>query len=325
MGFGLPWSGLGDATPIANAPRRAGFDDGADAAREAGDSFDEDQRGKRADAVDRALKAWQTGDIDAFHEATFDFHQAQRADEERRARATENPAQPAANLRSGSESPLAAPPDQPALAEPSVRLGMMPEWERKNPRPGRLPEGGGGGGGGGEGGASGDRPLSPAPTSPATEPSQRPQPPSEQEQRQQGFGIGGTKGGEPAAPRTGTDTAPSQPLLRPLPADRGFDPANLRDKLHAYLLDPEHPQNRGKAVWFQKALGFDKNNWEDLASQLYFDEWTAVLEKNTPDGQFYKQDVRVTGPNGRTIDVTFIFMKEKSGRVKFITGVPTRK
>ena len=129
----------------------------------------------------------------------------------------------------------------------------------------------------------------------------------------------------PLPPRAGTDTPPSPSLDHPNPADIGFDTANLQDKLHGYLLDPDHEQNQGKAIWFQKALGFDKNTWQQLAPQLYFDESTAVFRETTPYGDRYSQFIRVTGPNGRTIVVEFIFQKDGAGRVAFITGIPTDK
>jgi hypothetical protein len=127
------------------------------------------------------------------------------------------------------------------------------------------------------------------------------------------------------APQSGTE-APSSPALdRPRPTHPGFDAANLRDKLHGYLLEPDNLQNQGKAIWFQKALGFDKNTWQQLAPQLYFDESTAVFRETTPYGDRYSQFIRVTGPNGRTIVVEFIFQKDGAGRVAFITGIPTDK
>src|SRR5207244_3400648 len=116
----------------------------------------------------------------------------------------------------------------------------------------------------------------------------------------------------------GTDTAPSPRLEDPGPT-AVFDTANLQDKLHGYLLDPDHEQNQGKAIWFQKALGFDKNNWQQLASQLYFDESTAVFQKITPHGRFYQQEIPITGPNGRTINEVFVFKKDRGGNVTFVT------
>jgi hypothetical protein len=126
----------------------------------------------------------------------------------------------------------------------------------------------------------------------------------------------------PATPQGDPEQPTSQPLTRPTRGDRGFDPRNLEDKLKRYLLEPEHPENQGKAVWFQKALGFDRNNWQDLASQLHFDESKAIFQKTTPWGNRYSQHIPIIGPNGRTIDVEFIFQKDENGHVTLITGMP---
>ncbi len=105
----------------------------------------------------------------------------------------------------------------------------------------------------------------------------------------------------------------------------GFDTSNLESKLKGYLLDPEHSQNQSKANWFNQALGFDQSNWQDLASQIRFDPATAVPTKTSQYGQTYEQVVRITGPNGKTIDTTFVFMKDNSGAVRLVTGIPAKK
>jgi hypothetical protein len=64
-----------------------------------------------------------------------------------------------------------------------------------------------------------------------------------------------TKDPEAAAPRTAPEAPLSPPVPRPLPADRGFDPANLPDKLPKYLLDPENARNGGKASLVSKGAG----------------------------------------------------------------------
>ncbi|TKC87640.1 filamentous hemagglutinin N-terminal domain-containing protein [Trinickia terrae] len=105
----------------------------------------------------------------------------------------------------------------------------------------------------------------------------------------------------------------------------GFDTSNLESKLNGYLLDAAHPQNQTKANWFSQALGFDQSNWQDLASQLRFDPATAVATKTTQYGQTYEQVLPITGANGKTINTTFVFMKDNSGTVRFVTGIPTKK
>ncbi|WP_080437338.1 filamentous hemagglutinin N-terminal domain-containing protein [Burkholderia ubonensis] len=105
----------------------------------------------------------------------------------------------------------------------------------------------------------------------------------------------------------------------------GFDTSNLESKLNGYLLDPTHPQNQTKANWFSQALGFDQSNWQDLAKQLYFDTATAVPTKTTQYGQTYEQVIPIKGTNGKTIDTTFVFMKDNSGTVRLVTGIPAKK
>jgi len=105
----------------------------------------------------------------------------------------------------------------------------------------------------------------------------------------------------------------------------GFDTSNLESKLNGYLLNSAHPQNQTKANWFKQALGFDQSNWQELAKQLYFDPATAVLTKTTQHGKTYEQVISVTGINGKTIDVMFVFMKDNSGIVRLVTGIPARK
>jgi hypothetical protein len=61
-----------------------------------------------------------------------------------------------------------------------------------------------------------------------------------------------------------------------------------------------------------------------LASQLRFDDSKAVFQKVTSHGRFYEQTIPTTGPNGRTIDVAYIFMKDRFGKVTFITGKPAK-
>jgi len=105
----------------------------------------------------------------------------------------------------------------------------------------------------------------------------------------------------------------------------GFDTANLQSKLDGYLLDPAHPQNQTKATWFQQALGFDKSNWQQLGSQITFNEATAIATKTTQYGKTFEQVIPITGANGKTIDVPFVFMKDNTGTVRLVTGIPAKK
>ena len=108
-------------------------------------------------------------------------------------------------------------------------------------------------------------------------------------------------------------------------AGPGFDTSNLQSKLQGYLLDPAHPQNQTKAVWFEKALGFNKDNWQNLASQLKFDQATATQTKIGQYGTTYEQVIPVAGANGNTVNTTFVFMKSNNGVVRLVTGIPTKR
>lgn len=104
-----------------------------------------------------------------------------------------------------------------------------------------------------------------------------------------------------------------------------FDTSNLQSKLEGYLLNVTHPQNQNKATWFQLALGFDKSNWQELASQIQFNESSATLQKATQYGQIFEQIIPIKGANGRVIDTPFYFKKEVDGTVTLVTSKPSRK
>ena len=97
------------------------------------------------------------------------------------------------------------------------------------------------------------------------------------------------------------------------------------DKLDRYLLNPEHPVGGSKAKWFDEALGFNKSNMDDLANQIVFDPTKAVQTGVTEFGTKYNQVISVTGANGKTIDVTFAWIKNNDGVVRLVTGIPTQK
>ncbi|CAB3792038.1 hypothetical protein LMG28138_03252 [Pararobbsia alpina] len=91
------------------------------------------------------------------------------------------------------------------------------------------------------------------------------------------------------------------------------------------MLDPAHPKNQTKANWFDQALGFNQSNWQNLASQLYFDPATAVATKSTQYGQTYEQVIPIAGVNGKTINTTFVFLQDNTGTVRLVTGIPAKK
>lgn len=97
------------------------------------------------------------------------------------------------------------------------------------------------------------------------------------------------------------------------------------NKLDRYLLNPEHPVGGSKAKWFDEALGFNKSNMDNLANQIVFDPTKAVQTGVTEFGTKYNQVISVTGANGKTIDVTFAWIKNNDEVVRLVTGIPTKK
>lgn len=100
---------------------------------------------------------------------------------------------------------------------------------------------------------------------------------------------------------------------------------SVQDKLYRYLLDPDHPAGGPKAKWFREALGFTRENMDDLARQIVFDPARAVQTAVTPNGVKYNQVISITGANGRQIDVTFAWIRNQDGVVRLVTSIPTKK
>jgi RHS repeat-associated protein len=100
---------------------------------------------------------------------------------------------------------------------------------------------------------------------------------------------------------------------------------SVTKKLDEYLLNKSHPTGGTKANWFEKALGFTKENMQDLAKQIKFEATTAVETQTTKYGTKYNQVIPITGANGKTIDVTFAWIKNKDNVVRLITAIPTKQ
>jgi hypothetical protein len=100
---------------------------------------------------------------------------------------------------------------------------------------------------------------------------------------------------------------------------------SINSKLDGYLLNKEHPVGGSKANWFEKALGFNKNNSQQLSSQIIFDKSKAVQTAVTEYGTKYSQIIPIKGVNGKIIDVEFVWIKNNDGIVRLVTSIPTKK
>lgn len=100
---------------------------------------------------------------------------------------------------------------------------------------------------------------------------------------------------------------------------------SIRKKLQEYLLNPDHKSGGPKAKWFEQALGYTRQNAGDLERQIVFDQGRAVETGITQYGTKYNEVIPIVGANGRTIDVTFAFIRDNDGVVRLVTAIPTKK
>lgn len=101
--------------------------------------------------------------------------------------------------------------------------------------------------------------------------------------------------------------------------------ASINKKLETYLLDKNHIKGGSKAEWFDQALGYNQSNMNDLAKQIVFDPKTAIQTNVTQYGVQYNQLISITGANGKVVDVTFAWIRNKDGIIRLVTAIPTKK
>ena len=96
------------------------------------------------------------------------------------------------------------------------------------------------------------------------------------------------------------------------------------DKIKEYLLSPRKRNDKSK--WLSE-VGYNLENWQrlekDLRTQLLSRDAEYIEE--TKYGQMYQIRGMLVGPNGKTLSVCSIWMKEhESKSVKFITMFPEK-
>lgn len=141
------------------------------------------------------------------------------------------------------------------------------------------------------------------------------------------FGAGKTPNGvePPKTPKPRTEP----PQVNKVEVDGVMLPATTKEsvdnKLWTYLLDPNHIQGGPKAKWFKEALGFTRENMDDLAKQIVFDPAKAVKTAEIPQGQKFNQVITIVGANGKKIDVNFGWIQNNDGIVRLTTAIPAKK
>ncbi|MBC17097.1 MAG: hypothetical protein CL942_08600 [Desulfovibrio sp.] len=82
--------------------------------------------------------------------------------------------------------------------------------------------------------------------------------------------------------------------------------AFVPNKLTKYSMDPDHPRGKSKARVWASALGMDKSQAKDVERQIMdqLPKLPALKDSTDEHGERFSVLVPVTGPNGRTVDVT---------------------
>ena len=97
-----------------------------------------------------------------------------------------------------------------------------------------------------------------------------------------------------------------------------------RLKVVEYLLNAAHPDNGGKAAFFQ-ALGFTSQRWEILAAALQSlaQAVTPVTTTESPYGQKYVIDGEIDTPSGRRARVRSVWIVDRDGDIpRLVTAYP---
>lgn len=95
-------------------------------------------------------------------------------------------------------------------------------------------------------------------------------------------------------------------------------------KIRGYLLSPEHPVGRFKALFFEQ-LGFSTKNWQELRSELrrIALQGEARATETTGYGKKYVVRGTIVSPTGRTAEVLtvwIVLVGETAPR--FVTAYP---
>ena len=92
----------------------------------------------------------------------------------------------------------------------------------------------------------------------------------------------------------------------------------ISKKLLSYALNTEHEDGKNKAIVFESALGYNKDNADLLEKEIRrgLDTYKAVKKAETEYGEKYEVMMMVTGANGKRAPVATVWMvDEKSTRM----------
>jgi len=99
-----------------------------------------------------------------------------------------------------------------------------------------------------------------------------------------------------------------------------------REKLADYLLNPAHPDNGGKAAFFE-GLGFRRDQWETLARALRVLAGEAEVTQSMTSlhGQKYAVVGRIESPSGKPALVQTIWIVDEGQDVARLVTAHPRK
>jgi hypothetical protein len=99
-----------------------------------------------------------------------------------------------------------------------------------------------------------------------------------------------------------------------------------REKIVDYLLNPAHPDNGGKAAFFE-GLGFRRAGWETLAAALRASAAQADVQHSaeSPHGRKYVIVGRIESPSGKVALVQTIWIEDRGRDVaRLVTAYPRK-
>ena len=100
-----------------------------------------------------------------------------------------------------------------------------------------------------------------------------------------------------------------------------------RGKIADYLLNAAHPDNGGKAEFFER-FGFRRSEWKVLADALLAlaHKVEVTQSMKSPHGQKYVVVGRIESPNGKTASVRTIWIVDKGLNIaRLVTAYPHKE
>jgi hypothetical protein len=100
-----------------------------------------------------------------------------------------------------------------------------------------------------------------------------------------------------------------------------------REKVEDYLLNSAHPDNGGKAQFFER-FGFHRNEWKILAKAFFELARTAEVTHSmkSSHGQKYVIVGRIESPSGKLALVRTIWIVDKGSDVaRLVTAYPRKE